>query len=141
MPWRVFLSKEMANFLGVLAHPHRVRIVEELRNGELDVNSLQAVLEVSHSRVSQHLSVLRAHRIVIERRDGRHVFYRLADGKLAQWLADGLEFLQNEATHQIEVQEALRKSRSLWSETAPKADSPEKSQVETHSRSGSDGSV
>ncbi len=116
MAWRVFLTKEMSDFLGVLAHPHRVRIVQELRNSELDVNSLQAVLEVSHSRVSQHLSVLRAHRIVIERRDGRHVFYRLVDTKLAQWLADGLEFLQNEATHQIEVRDALEKSRSLWSE-------------------------
>ena len=140
MPWRVFLTKEMANFLGVLAHPHRVRIVQELRIGELDVNSLQAVLGVSHSRVSQHLSVLRAQRIVMERRDGRHVFYRLVDGKLAQWLADGLEFLQNEASHQIEVQEALRKSRSLWSETAAKAESPEESPAKTNSHNGSDGS-
>lgn len=122
MAWRVFLTKEMADFLGVLANAHRVRIVQELRNGELDVNGLQALLEVSHSRVSQHLSVMRAHRIVAERRDGRHVFYRLVDPKLAQWLADGLEFLQNEASHQSEVQDALQKSRSLWSETGQKSD-------------------
>ena len=141
MAWRVFLTKEMSGFLGVLSHPHRVRIVQELRNGELDVNSLQAVLEVSHSRVSQHLSVLRAQRIVIERRDGRHVFYRLVDARLAQWLADGLEFLQKEATHQIEMQDALRKSRSLWSETTPKADSAEESQVNTNSRTGSEGAL
>lgn len=116
MPWRAFLTKEMSEFLGVLAHPHRVRIVQELRNGELDVNSLQAILEISHSRVSQHLSVLRAHRIVIERRDGRHVFYRMVNATLAQWLSDGLEFLQTESSHQSEVKEALRKSRSIWSE-------------------------
>lgn len=122
MPWRAFLTKEMAEFLGVLAHPHRVRIVQELRNGELDVNSLQAVLEVSHSRVSQHLSVLRAHRIVTERRDGRHVFYRLVQGKMAQWLTDGLEFLQTETNHQTEVKDALRKSRSIWGESSEKAE-------------------
>lgn len=116
MPWRAFLTKEMAEFLGVLAHPHRVRIVQELRNGEMDVNGLQAILEISHSRVSQHLSVLRAHRIVVERRDGRHVFYRLVNAKLAHWLAEGLEFLQTESAHQSEVKEALRKSRSLWSD-------------------------
>ena len=116
MPWRAFLTKEMSELLGVLAHPHRVRIVQELRNGEMDVNSLQAILEISHSRVSQHLSVLRAHRIVVERRDGRHVFYRLVNSKLAQWLADGLEFLQTESAHQMEVKEALQRSRSIWSE-------------------------
>lgn len=115
MPWRAFLTKEMAEFLGVLAHPHRVRIVQELRNGEMDVNGLQAILEISHSRVSQHLSVLRSHRIVTERRDGRHVYYRLVQVKLAQWLHDGLNFLQEESAHQSEVQDALRKSRAMWS--------------------------
>lgn len=121
MPWRALLTKEMAEFLGVLAHPHRVRIVQELRNGEMDVNGLQAILEISHSRVSQHLSVMRSHRVVVERRDGRHVFYRLVQPKLAQWLSDGLDFLQQEAAHQNEVTDALRKSRSMWSEPAKPA--------------------
>jgi len=121
MPWRVFLTKEMAEFLGVLAHPHRVRIIQELRNAEVDVNGLQKVLEISHSRVSQHLSVMRAHRVVAERRDGRHVFYRLVQPKVAQWLADGLDFLQQDSTHMNEVQDALRKSRSIWTEV-PKQD-------------------
>lgn len=116
MPWRSILTKEMADFLGVLAHPHRIRIVQELRNGELDVNGLQSILEISHSRVSQHLSVLRSHRIVTERRDGRHVYYRLVQGKLAQWLVDGLEFLTEESTHQIEVKDAVRKSKAIWSD-------------------------
>lgn len=126
MAWRAFLTKEMADLLGVLAHPHRVRIVQELRGVELDVNGLQAILEVSHSRVSQHLSVMRAHRIVAERRDGRHVFYRLVDPKLAQWLAEGFEFLQSDATHLTEVQDALKKSRSIWSETPKTEKSSEK---------------
>lgn len=116
MPWRSILTKEMADFLGVLAHPHRIRIVQELRNGELDVNGLQAILEISHSRVSQHLSVLRSHRIVVERRDGRHVYYRLLQGKLAQWLVDGLDFLTEESTHQIDVLDAVRKSKAIWSD-------------------------
>lgn len=114
----------MGDFLSVLAHPHRIRIVQELRVGEMDVNGLQAVLEISHSRVSQHLSVLRSHRVVTERRDGRHVYYRLQQPKLAQWLLEGLEFLQHETAHQAEVTEALKKSKSLWSEQS-KGDSAE----------------
>ncbi len=118
MPWRAVLTKEMANFLGVLAHPHRIRIVQELRGGEMDVNSLQNVLEISHSRVSQHLSVLRAQRIVTERREGRHVYYRLIEVRVAQWLLDGMEFLEADNAHQTEVHDAVAKSRTAWAETA-----------------------
>ncbi len=114
MPWRALLSKEMADFLGVLAHPHRLRIVHELRAAELDVNSMQELLGVSHSRVSQHLATLRAHRIVHERREGRHVFYRLQDPALAQWLLEGLKFLQLDSSHHQDIQDALRKSRQAW---------------------------
>jgi len=126
MPWRTFLTKEMADFLGVLSHPHRLRIIQELRGGELDVNGLQGLLEISHSRVSQHLSVLRAHRIVIERRDGRHVYYRMVQPKLAQWTSDGMDFLNTEAAHQTEVQDALQKSRAIWGESVnePAGDEP-----------------
>ncbi|MCP6768773.1 metalloregulator ArsR/SmtB family transcription factor, partial [Klebsiella pneumoniae] len=64
MPHRDLVTKELAELLGVLAHPHRIRIIEELRDGEHDVNSLQQVLGISHSGVSQHLMVLRASRLV-----------------------------------------------------------------------------
>jgi DNA-binding transcriptional ArsR family regulator len=114
MPWRTILTKEMAEFLGVLAHPHRIRIVQELREGEMDVNGLQAVLEVSHSRVSQHLSVMRTNRIVAERRDGRHVFYRLVQGELPGWLTQGLDFLGQDSRHEEELQNALKKSKTVW---------------------------
>jgi DNA-binding transcriptional ArsR family regulator len=117
MPWRALLTKEMGDFLGVLAHPHRIRIIQELRNKELDVNGLQSVLEISHSRVSQHLSVLRSHHVVVERREGRHVFYRLLQPSLAQWLSNGLEFLRQESAHHAEVSEAVTKSKVLWPDT------------------------
>jgi len=118
VPWRSLLTKEMSDFLGILAHPHRLRIIHELRSTELDVNSLQSLLEISHSRVSQHLSILRGHRVVSERRDGRHVFYRLQQPNLAKWLLDGLEFMGHEASHFAEVSSAVKKSRTVWSQTA-----------------------
>lgn len=118
MPWRTLLTKELAEFLGVLAHPHRIRIVQELREGEMDVNSLQAVLEVSHSRVSQHLSVMRTNRIVAERRDGRHVYYRLVQANLPAWLSEGLDFLGQDARHEAELQDALKKSKTVWTKEA-----------------------
>jgi DNA-binding transcriptional ArsR family regulator len=114
-----FVTKEMAALLGVLAHPQRIQIIEELRNGELDVNSLQVILGVSHSRVSQHLAVLRSHRVVVERREGRSVFYRLMQPRLAKWLLDGFEFLAVEAHYGSEIREALDHTRKVWAPTEP----------------------
>ncbi len=116
IPARSFITKELANLLGVLAHPHRIRIIEELRTRELDVNSLQQLLLISHSSVSQNLSVLRSHRLVTERREGRHVIYSLCQPKLALWLLDGLQFLEGELTKQEEMREAVEKARHLWSD-------------------------
>lgn len=114
MPSRAVVSKELAKLLGVLSHPHRIRIIEELREGERDVNSLQSVLGVSHSGVSQHLSLLRSHRLVEERREGRHVFYHLSQPALARWLTDGLEFLEGSATHVTELRDAVEATKTLW---------------------------
>jgi DNA-binding transcriptional ArsR family regulator len=107
------VTRELAELLAALGHPHRIRIIEELREGESDVKSLQDALGISHSGVSQHLMVLRAHRIVSERRQGRHVFYRLRHPAMASWLLDGTEFLAHES-EALELREAIRKTRRAW---------------------------
>ena len=113
MPHRVLVTKELAAFFAVLAHRHRIRIIEELRDGECDVKSLQDSLRIRHSGVSQHLMVLRAHRIVFERREGRHVFYRLREPAMASWLLEATEFLEQQRDA-LELQEAIRKTRLAW---------------------------
>jgi DNA-binding transcriptional ArsR family regulator len=118
MPHRKVALREFAELLGAFAHPHRTRIIIELRAGERDVNSLQETLGISHSGVSQNLSVLRSHRIVRERREGRHVFYSLTNPALADWLIRGLDFLEAEYTHSEEVKGALDAVRSDWAKQA-----------------------
>ncbi len=113
VPHRLLVTRELAALLAVLGHPHRIRIVEELRDGECDVTSLQERLGIRHSGVSQHLMVLRAHRIVCERREGRHVFYRLRHPGMASWLLDATEFLEQQGDV-LELQEAIRKTRQVW---------------------------
>jgi DNA-binding transcriptional ArsR family regulator len=94
MPEREVVSRELGTLLGVLSHPHRIRIVEELRDGERDVQTLQRRLGIRQAGVSQHLSLLRAHRIVVERREGRHVYYHLVHPQIASWLMVGLQFVE-----------------------------------------------
>ncbi len=117
MPEPFLVTKELADLLGVLAHPHRIRIIEELRETERDVNTLQAALGISHSGVSQHLSVLRAHRLVAERREGRHVFYHLRQPKLARWLVDGIEFVAGTQEVAADVRLAIETLRAQWATT------------------------
>lgn len=114
MPSRRLVSKELADLFGVLANPDRIRIVEELRGRELDVNSLQQALEIPQARVSQHLSVLRAHRLVDERRAGRHVYYHLLQPTLADWILQGLEFFGGELNFGQDMQNAINEARALW---------------------------
>lgn len=114
MPETTIANKQLSTLLGVLGHPMRVQIVLELRSGERDVGSLRDVLGLSHPGVSQHLAILRTHRLVAERREGRRVIYRLADPALAEWLMDGLRFLESAESRLEEVRTALREVTAAW---------------------------
>lgn len=116
MPYRLLAATALAEFLRALAHPRRIQILEELRSEEQDVAWLAKATGLTHSNVSQHLMVLRAHRVVSERRDGRRVFYRLRSEQLADWLVQGMNFLPPMDHQTDEVRKAIRKARSKWSE-------------------------
>ncbi|MBT9546587.1 MAG: helix-turn-helix transcriptional regulator [Candidatus Sericytochromatia bacterium] len=118
MPARHLVAKELSKLLSVLSHPHRIRIVEELRHEERDVNFLEEILGISHARVSQHLALMRSHRLVLERRQGRRVFYRLFQPDLAAWLIQGLQFIEGELAATQDMHEAVQQVKELWSESA-----------------------
>ncbi|MEQ1692515.1 MAG: metalloregulator ArsR/SmtB family transcription factor [Gemmatimonas sp.] len=115
MPFRIHASQQLAEMLSVLNHPHRLRIVEELGLGELDVAALAELLATSSSSTSQHLAKLRARRIVLERRDGRHVYYHLTNPRLATWLLDGLRLLEADSEGSRTTKRDLRRAREAWS--------------------------
>jgi DNA-binding transcriptional ArsR family regulator len=68
-----------ADLFRVLGHPARVRILELLREGELSVGALQAELGLDSGGTSQHLAALRRIGLVVSRREGTSVFYRVGD--------------------------------------------------------------
>jgi DNA-binding transcriptional ArsR family regulator len=113
MPDRKVVAKELADIFKITANPDRIRMIEELRTGEKDVNTLQEALELPGPRVSQHLALMRAHRIVEERRDGRHHFYHLTQPEIADWIIDGLNFLE---VRMLGISKAtISKARKKWS--------------------------
>jgi len=65
--------------LKAMGHPVRLRILAMLRDGELCVCQMTALLDLATSTVSAHLSDLKRAGLVSERKEGRWVFYRLVD--------------------------------------------------------------
>lgn len=70
---------ELVRVHKALAHPVRLRILAMLRRGPLCVCQMTAVLQLAASTVSAHLSDLRRCDLIVERKDGKWVEYRLAD--------------------------------------------------------------
>ncbi|SMY11762.1 ArsR/SmtB family transcription factor [Brevibacterium jeotgali] len=112
-----------ANLFKGLAHPFRIRILELLSEahhdaarqdgstvegravdgaivdgaseayGELSVSDLLRETELEASHLSQHLAVLRRHRLVESQRRGSRVYYRLAHVRVARMLAVARQLL------------------------------------------------
>ncbi|NJL19783.1 MAG: helix-turn-helix transcriptional regulator [Leptolyngbyaceae cyanobacterium SM1_3_5] len=72
-------AQQMAEFFGVLSDPNRLRLMSALANRELCVCDLAAVIKLTESAVSHQLRVLRSARLVKYRKEGRNVYYSLAD--------------------------------------------------------------
>lgn len=71
-----------ASICQTLGNPKRLEIIERLRDGELSVTELAEAMDVSQSNLSQHLAVMRQKGIIIPRRDGANVYYRLSNPKI-----------------------------------------------------------
>lgn len=80
------LRRFKADVFQVLGHPTRIHIVECLRDGELSVGALLEQIGLEPANVSQHLAVLRAKRLVVNRKQGNQVFYALRDPMLTEVL-------------------------------------------------------
>lgn len=71
-----------ADICKTLANPWRLRLIDALRHGERPVAELIRELGAPKANVSQHLAVMRAKGVVESRRQGAHVYYRLADPRI-----------------------------------------------------------
>jgi ArsR family transcriptional regulator len=72
-----------ARVFHALSDPTRLRVVDLLRGGERCVCELTDVLDTSQSRLSFHLKALKDTGVVLDRREGRWVYYRLNQEKVA----------------------------------------------------------
>jgi len=90
----------LGRFFRVLGDPTRVRLVHlllEAPAGECTVGDLVAALSAPQSRVSTHLACLRWCGLVHARREGKQVYYRVADPRVRELLTVGGALLRDHA--------------------------------------------
>ena len=81
------LFAQFAAVAKALAHAHRLELVEQLAQGERSVETLASRTGLSIANTSQHLQQMRRVGIVAARREGKFIFYKLADEAVLTVLA------------------------------------------------------
>ena len=77
-----------------LADETRLKILRLLAREELCACELMAALDLTQPTTSHHLGILERSGLVVSRREGKWVFYRLADPKVESMLAKGFALLK-----------------------------------------------
>jgi len=73
--------------LKLLANPERLLLLCQLSQGEMCVSDLEQALDIHQPTLSQQLGVLRNEGVVQTRREGKNIFYSVADPAVLQILA------------------------------------------------------
>ena len=73
------LAELIARRFRAIGEPLRVRLLDLLRDGELGVSELAEQLDAGQQNISKHLGVLADAGMLARRKQGNHVYYRIAD--------------------------------------------------------------
>lgn len=74
----------MSDLLQAVSPPARLEILLAIGEGEACVCHLEMLLQMRQAYISQHLMALREAGVILARREGRYVYYRLADQRLLE---------------------------------------------------------
>jgi DNA-binding transcriptional ArsR family regulator len=77
---------QAAECLKVLAHPHRLRMIQMLLAGEYTVGELAEACELPNAMASEHLRLMQRCGFLMSEKNGRKVFYRVTEPHLANIL-------------------------------------------------------
>ena len=86
--------QDLAEFFKVFGDTTRLKILYVLLCSEMCVYDIAAVLGMSQSAISHQLRVLKQLDLVKHRRDGKTIFYSLADSHIVTILSQGLDHIE-----------------------------------------------
>ena len=85
---------DLAELFKVFGDSTRIRILFVLFEAEVCVCDLSKVLNMTQSAISHQLRILKQNKLVNSRREGKSVFYSLADGHVRTIIAQGREHIE-----------------------------------------------
>ena len=86
--------QDLAEFFRVFGDPTRLKILYVLKYSEMCVLDIANLLGMTQSAISHQLRVLKQMDLVKNRRDGKTIFYSLADSHIASILSQGLDHIE-----------------------------------------------
>ena len=87
---------DLAELFKIFGDSTRIRILFVLFEAEVCVCDLAAALGMTQSAVSHQLRILKQNKLVKSRREGKSIFYSLADGHVRTIIDQGLEHIEEE---------------------------------------------
>ena len=84
---------DLSEFFKVFGDSTRIKILYVLSQSEMCVCDIATLLQMGQSAISHQLRVLKQMRLVTFRRDGKTVFYKLADSHIQTILNQGMEHI------------------------------------------------
>ena len=87
-------AAHVAELFRAFSDTSRVRILFALITHEMNVNALAELVGISDSAVSHHLRSLRQMELVVARREGKEVFYRIEDEHIIALFGQGVSHIQ-----------------------------------------------
>ena len=78
-PIEISKAQELADFCAILGNTHRNQIIWALGDQELTVSEIAEEIDASMQNTSQHLRLMKDKGVLQSRRDGREIYYRIAD--------------------------------------------------------------
>lgn len=87
---------DLAELFKVFGDSTRIRILFVLFEAEVCVCDLAEALNMTQSAISHQLRILKQNKLVKSRREGKSIFYSLADGHVRTIIAQGREHLEEE---------------------------------------------
>lgn len=73
------LFSTVAGYFAILAEPARLKIMHAICEGERSVSEIVVDTGISQTNVSRHLGLMHRQGVVVRRRDGKQIYYRVAD--------------------------------------------------------------
>lgn len=105
--------RSLADLFKILAHPDRLRILSLISDEEIDVGHICAAIGISQSSASQHLKLLRLNHLVVERREGKRVFYKLDSPLVENLILSAVEIHSQELSRESKTVDLYKEIKSL----------------------------